>query len=54
MNHAIILAAGKGTRMKTDMPKCAFPLLKKPMVEYIIEALEKINIDQFICVVGHK
>lgn len=54
MNHAIILAAGKGTRMKTDMPKCAFPLLKKPMVEYIIEALEKINIDQIICVVGHK
>ena len=54
MNNAIILAAGKGTRMKTEIPKCAFPLLKKPMVTYIIEALESINIDQIICVVGHK
>ena len=54
MNNAIILAAGKGTRMKTELPKCAFPLLKKPMVTYIIEALESINIDQIICVVGHK
>ena len=54
MNNAIILAAGKGTRMKTELPKCAFPLLKKPMVTYIVEALESINIDQIICVVGHK
>ena len=54
MNNAIILAAGKGTRMKTELPKCAFPLLKKPMVTYIIEALESIHIDQIICVVGHK
>ena len=54
MNNAIILAAGKGTRMKTELPKCAFPLLKKPMVTYIIEALEPISIDQIICVVGHK
>ena len=54
MNNAIILAAGKGTRMKTELPKCAFPLLKKPMVTYIIEALESISIDQIICVVGHK
>ena len=54
MNNAIILAAGKGTRMKTELPKCAFPLLKKPMVTYIIEALESINIDQIICAVGHK
>ena len=54
MNNAIILAAGKGTRMKTELPKCAFPLLKKPMVTYIIESLESISIDQIICVVGHK
>jgi bifunctional UDP-N-acetylglucosamine pyrophosphorylase/glucosamine-1-phosphate N-acetyltransferase len=36
-NFAIVLAAGKGTRMKTELPKCAFPILKKPMIEYIIE-----------------
>ncbi len=54
MNNAIILAAGKGTRMNTELPKCAFPFMGKPMVEYIVEALEKISMDQIICVVGHK
>jgi len=54
MNHAIILAAGKGSRMKTDTPKCAVELFKKPMVEYIVDALDKIEIDKKICVVGHK
>lgn len=52
--YALVLAAGKGTRMKTEMPKCAFPLLKKPMIEYIIESLEKSSIDEIITVVGHK
>jgi bifunctional UDP-N-acetylglucosamine pyrophosphorylase/glucosamine-1-phosphate N-acetyltransferase len=53
--YAIILAAGKGTRMKTDLPKCAYPLLKKPMIVYIIENLTKTGIiDEMITVVGHK
>lgn len=52
--YGIILAAGKGTRMKTELPKCAFPLLKKPMVTYIIESLKKAAIDEVIAVVGHK
>ncbi len=52
--NALILAAGKGTRMKTDLPKCAFPILKKPMIEYIIESVEKSLIDDAVVVVGHK
>ena len=53
--YAIILAAGKGTRMKTDLPKCAYPLLKKPMIAYIVEHLYKSTmIDKLITVVGHK
>lgn len=52
--QAIILAAGKGTRMKTNVPKCAFPILKKPMIEYSIEALERAKIEKIITVVGHK
>ncbi len=54
MNYAVILAAGKGTRMKTELPKCAFPLLKKPMVEYLVDEIKKTSIDKIICVVGHK
>ena len=54
MRRALILAAGKGTRMKTDIPKCAFPILKKPMIEYAIESLERAHIDETIVVVGYK
>jgi len=54
MRRALILAAGKGTRMKTLIPKCAFPILKKPMIEYQIEALERANVDEIIVVVGYK
>jgi len=54
-NYAIVLAAGKGTRMKTDLPKCAYPLLKKPMIVYIVENLKKTtSVDEIITVVGHK
>ena len=52
--YAIVLAAGKGTRMKTELPKCAFPILKKPMIEYIIENVERSSIDETVLVVGHK
>jgi bifunctional UDP-N-acetylglucosamine pyrophosphorylase / glucosamine-1-phosphate N-acetyltransferase len=53
--YAIILAAGKGTRMKTELPKCAYPLLKKPMIAYIIENIQLSHVaDEIIVVVGHK
>ena len=32
MRRALILAAGKGTRMKSNTPKCAYPILNKPMI----------------------
>ena len=54
MINAIILAAGMGTRMKVDIPKCAFPILKKPMIKYIIDTLKEIEVENRIIVVGHK
>ncbi len=54
-SYAIVLAAGKGTRMKTCLPKCAYPLLKKPMIAYIVENLKNTElVDETIVVVGHK
>ena len=52
--HVIILAAGKGTRMKTDLPKCAFPFCGKPMVEYIVDNCNKVGVDSINVVIGYK
>lgn len=53
--YALILAAGKGTRMKTELPKCAYPLLRKPMIAYIVENIRNSHaVDEIIAVVGHK
>lgn len=53
MRRALILAAGKGTRMKSNVPKCAYPLLNKPMILYQVEALERANINEIFVVVGN-
>ncbi len=50
---AIILAAGKGSRMKaTTVNKVAMPLMDKPMIIHTIERLEKMNITDIVVVVG--
>ena len=53
---AVILAAGKGTRMKSELPKVLHEVLGKPMVEYSIEAATEAGAEAAdIClVVGHK
>jgi bifunctional UDP-N-acetylglucosamine pyrophosphorylase/glucosamine-1-phosphate N-acetyltransferase len=54
-NYAVVLAAGKGTRMKTELPKCAYPLIRKPMIAYIVENIRNSHaLDETIIVVGHK
>ena len=52
--NVIILAAGKGTRMHTDLPKCAYPFCGKPMVSYIVDSCKESNVDEIIVVVGYK
>lgn len=50
----IILAAGKGTRMKSDLPKVLHPLGGKPMLYYPIALARKIKSRRIIVVVGHQ
>ena len=54
MNNVIILAAGKGTRMKSELPKCACPILNKSMIEYLVDDCILANINNIIVVVGFK
>ena len=53
-NIAIVLAAGKGVRMKSDIPKVLHPLSGKPLILYVIENLRQSGIDNIIVVVGYK
>lgn len=51
---AIVLAAGKGTRMKSDLPKVLFPVCGRPMVHFVLDALEKVGVLRTIVVVGYR
>lgn len=51
---AVVLAAGKGTRMGSDLPKVAFEAAGKPLVRWVIEALAAAGIHDTIVVVGHR
>ena len=53
-NFAIVLAAGKGTRMKSDLPKVLLEVCRRPMVEYVIDSLRVGGIDRCVVVVGHR
>ena len=49
---AIILAAGKGTRMKSKLPKVLHKLSGKPMLEHVLEAADEAGADDKIVIVG--
>lgn len=51
---AVILAAGEGKRMKADMPKVMLNVLFKPMLQWVIDSVNKSGTDDICIVVGHK
>ncbi len=51
---AIVLAAGKGTRFKSDMPKVLHPIAGRPMLYYPLQALRALKAKDIVLVVGHK
>ena len=53
MRSAIILAAGKGTRMKSALNKVMHPVSNKPMIGHIVCSLRKAGVDNIVVVVGH-
>ncbi len=50
---SVILAAGQGTRMRSDLPKVLHPLAGRPLVQYCLEVAEEATGNQPILVVGH-
>lgn len=51
---AVILAAGKGTRMKSDLPKVVHTIEGKCLVDYVIEAARGAGVEDICLVVGYK
>ena len=51
---AIVLAAGKGTRMKSDLPKGGRPVRGRPMIEFVLDALRKAGVNHLLVVVGYR
>jgi bifunctional UDP-N-acetylglucosamine pyrophosphorylase / glucosamine-1-phosphate N-acetyltransferase len=51
--YAIVLAAGQGTRMKSDLYKVLHPVCGKPMVEHVIDHIRGLGISRIVTIVGH-
>jgi bifunctional UDP-N-acetylglucosamine pyrophosphorylase/glucosamine-1-phosphate N-acetyltransferase/UDP-N-acetylglucosamine pyrophosphorylase len=51
---AIVLAAGKGTRMKTDQPKVLCEALGRPLVTYVLDVLENSDVGRVVLVIGYQ
>ena len=49
---AVILGAGKGTRMHSDKPKVLMPVCGKSMIKRIIDTLESIPVDEIVTVIS--
>ncbi|MEC4727201.1 bifunctional UDP-N-acetylglucosamine diphosphorylase/glucosamine-1-phosphate N-acetyltransferase GlmU [Shewanella sp. D64] len=51
--NVVILAAGKGTRMRSDLPKVLHPIAHKSMVQHVIDTAHKVGSDEIQLVYGY-
>ena len=51
---AIVLAAGEGTRMRSDLPKVAHEILGVPLIRYVVTTATEAGVSRVVVVTGHK
>jgi bifunctional UDP-N-acetylglucosamine pyrophosphorylase/glucosamine-1-phosphate N-acetyltransferase len=51
--HVVILAAGKGTRMKSALPKVLHPIAGRPLIDRVLDTARSLNPESTTVVVGH-
>jgi bifunctional UDP-N-acetylglucosamine pyrophosphorylase/glucosamine-1-phosphate N-acetyltransferase/UDP-N-acetylglucosamine pyrophosphorylase len=51
---AIILAAGKGKRMASELPKVLVPVCGRPMIRYVIDAVRQAGVRRILVVIGYR
>jgi len=52
--YGVILGAGMGTRMKSEVPKVLHHVMGKPMIQHAVDALETLKVSKTVVVTGHK
>ncbi|HEX7504311.1 MAG TPA: NTP transferase domain-containing protein, partial [Syntrophales bacterium] len=50
----LILAAGKGTRMKSDLVKVLHPVAARPMLDYVLNLAEHMGSSRVVVIIGHQ
>jgi bifunctional UDP-N-acetylglucosamine pyrophosphorylase / glucosamine-1-phosphate N-acetyltransferase len=50
---AVIMAAGKGTRMRSKLPKVMHSLAGKPLIEHVLDVANQVGIERPLVIVGH-
>jgi len=53
MLDILVLAAGKGTRMRSDLPKVLHPIGGRPLVQHVVASARQVGAEQILIVVGH-
>lgn len=51
---AVILAAGKSTRMKSETPKVLHPVCGRMLIDYVLDAARAAGVEKIVVIVGHK
>ena len=51
---AVVLAAGQGTRMKSDLAKVLHPMAGEPLLAHVLRALEDTGVPRVLVVIGHQ
>ncbi|HDH97464.1 MAG TPA: UDP-N-acetylglucosamine diphosphorylase/glucosamine-1-phosphate N-acetyltransferase [Proteobacteria bacterium] len=54
MALAVVMAAGLGTRMKSDTAKVLYPILGRPMIAWVVDATRRAGVREFVVVVGYQ
>lgn len=53
MLDILVLAAGKGTRMRSDLPKVLHPIGGKSLVQHVVDTARQVGGEQILIIVGH-
>lgn len=51
---AVVLAAGKGKRMKSDLPKVLHPVFGRPLIEHLLDTLISLSAKKIVVVIGYQ